>query len=241
VLKKHPAIFLGLGITIFFFIIGHFRLEFIDSLELKLYDLRMNLRGENSQTKGEPDQIVLINIDDDSVEKIGRWPWPRSYIAKCINKISQTAPRVIGLNVIYSEPEESQSLSELKHLSDRLTEIISDSAAIQLINDTMLNLDNDKNLETSFINSGKVVLPVFFKKTHITDKEKTETKLQALKDKDQTIQIKNSGDLNPPSGDDIVIPIGRFLESSRGVGHVNLATDMDGKVRREQRIYEYKQ
>ncbi len=239
-LKKYPAIFLGVGITLLFFIIGHFRMEFIDSLELKLYDLRMNLRGENSQTKGEPDQIVLINIDDDSVEKIGRWPWSRSYIAKCINKISQTGPRVIGLNVIYSEPEESESLRELKYLSDRLTEIISDPTAIQLINETMLNLDNDKNLETSLINSDKVVLPVFFKKTQITDKEKTEKKLQILKNKNQTVQIKNPGDFNPPSGDDIVIPISRFLESSKGVGHVNLATDMDGKVRREQLFYEYK-
>ena len=45
-LKRHPALFLGLGIMIFFMGLWFVRLPFIDSLELKYYDVLMNLRAD---------------------------------------------------------------------------------------------------------------------------------------------------------------------------------------------------
>ena len=71
-LKKHPALFLGLGIMIFFLGLWFIRLSFIDTLELKYYDVMMNFRAD---PVSESD-IVMVDIDEDSIEKLGRWPWP---------------------------------------------------------------------------------------------------------------------------------------------------------------------
>ena len=74
ILKKHPTLFLGLGITILFLGLVFYRVDFIESLELKFYDVMLNLKVD----PGAPSEIVLVDIDEDSIEKLGRWPWPRS-------------------------------------------------------------------------------------------------------------------------------------------------------------------
>ncbi len=107
--KKYPAIFTGIGITILFMGIWLFRMDFLDTLELKFYDLMMQLRAESRISN----EIILIDIDDDSIEKLGRWPWPRSLLAKGITKISAAGAKVIGLNIILSEPEVSDGLLAL--------------------------------------------------------------------------------------------------------------------------------
>ncbi len=71
ILKKKPALFTGLGITILFFGLFFFRVDFLDTLELKSYDLMMNFRSD----PGVSNEVVIVDIDNDSIEKIGRWPW----------------------------------------------------------------------------------------------------------------------------------------------------------------------
>jgi len=60
--------------------------------------------------------IVMVDIDNDSIEKLGRRPWPRSLIAECIDKINAGEPKVIGLNIILSKHEKNFGLIELKAL-----------------------------------------------------------------------------------------------------------------------------
>jgi len=45
------------------------------------------------------DDIVIVAIDDDSLEELGLLPWPRSYYAKVINQINQSS--VIGIDIIF--------------------------------------------------------------------------------------------------------------------------------------------
>ncbi|OQY11447.1 MAG: hypothetical protein B6I30_06710, partial [Desulfobacteraceae bacterium 4572_187] len=148
ILKKHPALFTGLGITILFFGLFFLRIDFLDTLELKSYDLMMNFRGD----PGVSNEVVIVDIDDDSIEKLGRWPWPRSLLAKIINKINAGGPRVIGLNIILSEPEESNGLKELTNLKELFSRNILDKSGetgyeyLQAINDAETRLDNDRKL-----------------------------------------------------------------------------------------------
>ncbi len=51
------------------------------------------------------DDIIIIAIDDESLNQLGRWPWARSTHAKLINKLELESPRVIGLDIIFSEPD----------------------------------------------------------------------------------------------------------------------------------------
>lgn len=237
--KKYPAILTGIGITILFMGIWLFRMDFLDTLELKFYDIMMQLRGESRISK----EIILIDIDDDSIEKLGRWPWPRSLLAKGIKKINAANPKVIGLNIILSEPEVSDGLLAFKRLKELFQKQImpqaGDNGAIFLeaINEAQSNLDHDKRLAEAIKYSGKVVLPVFLKESAVVA-EKTSVKNELLLN--QSIQnIRSPAGATYPRSDEITLPINIFLENVKGIGHINLFYDPDGTARRERPIFEY--
>ncbi len=239
-LKKHPAIILGLSITVLFLALGVLRVAFLDALELKFYDVMMNLRGDPQSQSS----IVIVDIDDDSIEKLGRWPWPRSLLAKGISKIDAGKPRVIGLNFILSESEESAGLRALMELEKQFTDSMlaraGDRGALFLkaMQDAQDQLDNDAKLSEALAASGKVVLPVFFKESSAVVEAAKET------DKDIIAQsihhVSNPDGLYVPQANEMILPIPAFFKASAGIGHINLAYDMDGTARRERLLYEYR-
>ncbi|WP_248797920.1 CHASE2 domain-containing protein [Pseudomonas sp. MWU13-2105] len=50
-------------------------------------------------------RILLVTIDDRSLEALGRWPWPRSVHAELLERLSTAQPRGVLFDVIFSEPE----------------------------------------------------------------------------------------------------------------------------------------
>ena len=46
-----------------------------------------------------------MDIDDNSLEKVGQWPWPRTYIAEIVRQLSVAGARVIGFDIVFAEPD----------------------------------------------------------------------------------------------------------------------------------------
>lgn len=59
-----------------------------------------------SQKQEASRDVVIIAIDDTSLEKIGLWPWPRSVHAELLKKLSTTRANNIALNILFSEPSQ---------------------------------------------------------------------------------------------------------------------------------------
>ncbi|MGY2174089.1 CHASE2 domain-containing protein [Pseudomonas azotoformans] len=60
-------------------------------------------------------RILLVTIDDSSLKKLGRWPWPRSLHADLIDRLSAAQPAGILFDVIFSErgdPANDKRLAE---------------------------------------------------------------------------------------------------------------------------------
>ncbi len=54
----------------------------------------------------EPDpRVVTVEIDDASISALGRWPWPRSLLARLVSEVSERNPAAIGVDIMLSEPE----------------------------------------------------------------------------------------------------------------------------------------
>jgi serine/threonine-protein kinase len=242
ILKKHPATFLGLGITLLFLGLGVIRPHFLDSLELKFYDAAMQLRSAPQA----PADIVMVNIDDNSIEKLGRWPWPRSHIAKGIEKISQGSPKVIGLNLALNEPEENAGLRELKELQELFAATIlkqagDKGAAFQkAILDAQSKLDNDARLAEAVKTAGVVVLPASFKGSKGSAVGGAAAKEVDPRLAGQAIQsVRSASGVDAPEAADITLPLPAFCRGSAGIGHTNPIVDRDGWSRREQLLYKY--
>lgn len=48
-------------------------------------------------------EIVILGIDDKSLQEIGAWPWDRSVFSKVIDQLSNAGARVIGIDVLFLE------------------------------------------------------------------------------------------------------------------------------------------
>ncbi|HEY4493271.1 MAG TPA: adenylate/guanylate cyclase domain-containing protein [Candidatus Paceibacterota bacterium] len=54
-------------------------------------------------SSGEGNEIVIIAIDDESIGKIGQWPWPRATYAELLDTLSDNPPKIIGIDVLFAE------------------------------------------------------------------------------------------------------------------------------------------
>jgi CHASE2 domain-containing sensor protein/anti-sigma regulatory factor (Ser/Thr protein kinase) len=72
------------------------------------YDL-----GRYLTFKPAPADIVIVAIDEVSLRSVGRWPWSRIVHADLVNKLKHEQARVIGLDIIFSEPELSNPEADL--------------------------------------------------------------------------------------------------------------------------------
>ncbi len=73
----------------------------VRSLDNRIVDWMFRCRGA-SPTSG---QVVIVDIDEKSLEAVGQWPWPRNRFAELLLKIGQYQPRVVGLDMCFAEPD----------------------------------------------------------------------------------------------------------------------------------------
>jgi hypothetical protein len=52
-----------------------------------------------------PADIVIVAIDDASIDAIGRWPWPRSVHATLLDRLGAAGPKAVALDLVLSEAE----------------------------------------------------------------------------------------------------------------------------------------
>lgn len=108
-------------------------LSFFSLMELKGLDLLFVLRGPLPP----PDEIVIVAIDESSMAEIGKqWPWPRSLHAQLIQALNQAGARVIGFDILFSEPsepKEDQIFADALRNSDNVVL----TSALSVVNDPL--------------------------------------------------------------------------------------------------------
>jgi serine/threonine-protein kinase len=81
------------------------------SLERSFYDW-----GVRSTDRTPSEKIAIIAIDDESIDNLGRWPWPRDLHAELINRLSEGGAKVIGQTVFFLEPQVDPGLLYIREL-----------------------------------------------------------------------------------------------------------------------------
>ncbi len=108
--KSKPIVMalIALGAFAFAFIFSY--VSIFVNLELKMVDGRFRLRGPLEM---DDSPVVIVSIDDQSDESTpDRWPWPRSYYAHVIENLEETGAKVIGIDVMLDQSDESNPGSD---------------------------------------------------------------------------------------------------------------------------------
>ncbi len=75
----------------------------LETPNLKAQDLLFKIRNSILKTPPVLDQIALIIIDDESIEKLNqKWPFQRKVFAELIENVSKANPRVLAFDFVFS-------------------------------------------------------------------------------------------------------------------------------------------
>lgn len=229
------------GILLTLFVAGSYVTgsAFLESVELKFYDFRAKFREDPTP----PNEVAIVAIDDNSLTQLGRWPWPRSRVAAMVEKLNSYGPKVIGLNIIFSEPDRNPGIAALDQLAEHYKGLVeaktivekasapdAPSQVLSEIDTARKNLDEDAKLAAT-LQGKKVVLPTFFEigsslggKPQALPPEIARYAMAAVPSP--------TGAMNDITSEKVTYPLVLFSAVSAGVGHINVWPDPDGSVRK---------
>lgn len=93
---------------------GAVRMPVLDRLDQMIYDAR--LRATMPRTLDE--RIVIVDIDEQSLERVGHWPWGRDKMARFTRELLERQQvAVIGFDIVFAEPDGSSGLKNLQQLA----------------------------------------------------------------------------------------------------------------------------
>src|SRR6516225_6867714 len=79
------------------------------NLDQRLGDLLFRMRG-NRPTSG---RVALDLIDDATLARYGRWPWPRRELARLLLVTSSFHPKAVGIDILLADREDEANDSEM--------------------------------------------------------------------------------------------------------------------------------
>ncbi len=88
------------------------------SAEREMNDLMMSARPRENMPINE--DIILVGMDDESIDHIGRWPWNRSVFAEFLRFIKRGEPAAVLFDIEFLEKFHRNSKAEKYHLYDQL-------------------------------------------------------------------------------------------------------------------------
>jgi adenylate cyclase len=169
--SKWTQIYIGLFCTAFIFLADLIHIPLIsfliNQLDNRIYDLIVEL---NLLPHHQIPQVIIIDIDNNSVQKEGRWPWPRSKMAQLINKLKQSGVVTIGTDIVMAEPEVNYALglkAELTSLDSPLVE--KHKQLPTLLEEIAPQVDNDQIFARTLLDHN-VVLGFLFHNDKIVKK-----------------------------------------------------------------------
>jgi adenylate cyclase len=151
---------LTLGALLIVLVLYGLHVPILELIELRTYDLRFVSRGPRTPSPA----VVLAVIDEKSLDAEGRWPWPRSKIARLIDALSGDGAKVIGFDMLFSEPDENSQVALLDRLAGQLDALaIEDPRLRGFVAERRAEADNDRLLVEAIRRSrAAVVLGYFF-------------------------------------------------------------------------------
>ncbi len=204
---------------------------FLEFVELKAWDFHFKQRGV-IQPSG---RVAYVTIDEESVNREGRWPWPRRKIASLIEASQEYGARVIGLDMGFFENDLNLRQHAILELKSKLrTEPSVAAKSIDGLLDALAKEEDDDVILSTAIHrlSIPVVLGYYFyfdKNDYFPPTPSPEVLDKAEFSIVRIIENPPAGYLNEAVGMEVNIPIIEKTVPSKGF--FNVLSDPDGTIR----------
>ena len=106
--------------------------------------------------KASPD-VVVVAIDDNSVARLGPWPWNRDILASAQRQLIRASPRAVAYTISFEAAHNERGLEIMGEFRNQHGELMS-SRLRRLLQRAVNRLDTDHSLANSIRDSGNVLL-----------------------------------------------------------------------------------
>jgi CHASE2 domain-containing sensor protein/two-component sensor histidine kinase len=65
--------------------------------------------GQMAFSEPVTDDVLLVTVDERSLERLGRWPWSREVHARLLDLLCRARPAVVGFDIVFPEPQSPQA------------------------------------------------------------------------------------------------------------------------------------
>jgi len=183
----------------------------IEPIQFRAFDAFLNIAPRPYQDMS----VRIIDIDEDTIAKVGQWPWSRTKVAELIRRLDELGVKSIALDMVFPEPDRTSPT--------RIVNDWPDDPSMRDIKARVVQLpDHDAELARAYRESGRVVAgfaPAATKTNHqILPKVEYHGGQEALS---RLIRYPGVTD-NLPSHD----------EAAAGLGCFGFTAEFDGVIRR---------
>lgn len=77
---------------------------FLDAWRNKVFDYYQEIKPREVPTP-ENKPVTIIDLDEQSLETIGQWPWPRNVIAQMVENLMQMGAVLVAFDIVFAEPD----------------------------------------------------------------------------------------------------------------------------------------
>ena len=89
---------LGMGLVLAALALGVSASGWLARLDHFVFDLSQRLGGQPP-----PSGVVIVAIDQASLQELGRWPWPRGLHAELLQQICGASPKAVAMDIAFNE------------------------------------------------------------------------------------------------------------------------------------------
>lgn len=170
------------------------------------------------QSAAPSGQVVVVDIDEASLDAVGPWPWPRTRLAELLGRIANGVPRVVGVDIVLA--------GEDRYAPRRLIEKLAPTdAALQGL--LAVLPDTDEGLAAA-VSAAPTVLSALFSDRQ---PEPNPAAPAAILASVPVLMTGTMPTLAPWATAGAVTPLARIAGKAAGIGIASLAGDYDGLVR----------
>jgi adenylate cyclase len=224
--RQRRTIQIGLFVTFLILLMQNFGADnsILQRINGLIYDLRLKTMLEERETDTT---ILVLDIDERSLEKEGRWPWSRVKVAQMIEKMAEAGAVVIAFDVMFTEPERNP----VNTVIDLLNQQPNQKTLIDAIVGYREQADADMIMAAS-LESTDVILGMLFQ-------DETNAKIGKMQDSVITFDTEDRASIYSLSFTGHVSNIPILQENSPGIGFINSTPQEDGFIRNTSLLAKY--
>ncbi len=81
----------------------------VEEVQLKVFDVYQRLKPRPY----EPAPVKFIDLDDESLNRLGQWPWPRTQVAELLARLANAGAATIAFDIVFAEPDRTSPANVL--------------------------------------------------------------------------------------------------------------------------------